>query len=114
MKKTIALILMTLFVVAGIAASAQAATKGNARKGKYMYRQIYKKAHEQDPSISAKPPISPDTKTQAQWKRVFDKKKFEIFGVKEQWAQLSDADLLNIFTYLHSGAADSPTPAKCK
>jgi hypothetical protein len=39
---------------------------------------------------SAKPPISPDTKTQAQWTRLFDKKDFAEFGCKPEWDALSE------------------------
>jgi hypothetical protein len=63
---------------------------------------------------SPKPLISPDVKTQAQWKRIFDKKKFKEFGCEEEWAKLDEKQLTNIFTYLHAHAADSPSPAKCK
>ena len=91
-----------------------AAEKGNSRKGKYTYRNVYKKCHARGEIESKKPLLNPSAKTQAQWKRVFDKKKFEIFGCKEEWKKLSEQDLLNIFTYLHGHAADSPAPAKCK
>jgi hypothetical protein len=36
------------------------------------------------------------------------------FGCKEEWSQLSDTELMDIYAYLHAHAADSPTPAKCK
>ncbi|MDM8538939.1 cytochrome c family protein, partial [Desulfobacterales bacterium HSG17] len=63
---------------------------------------------------SPKPPVSPDQKTQAQWKIMFDKKDFEEFGCKEEWDALPEKDLLDIFAYLHGHASDSPSPAKCK
>ena len=56
----------------------------------------------------------PDTKTQAQWTRVFEKKDFDQFGCQEEWSALSEGDLSDIYAYLHDHAADSPTPAKCK
>jgi hypothetical protein len=63
---------------------------------------------------SKKPPISPDTKTQAQWTRAFEKKDFDQFGCQEEWSKLGGKELADIYTYLHDHAADSPTPAKCK
>jgi hypothetical protein len=90
------------------------ADEGNGRKGKYTYRKVYKACNERGEAASAKPPISPDEKTQAQWKRIFDKKDFEDFGCKQEWDALSENDLLDIFTYLYEHAADSPSPAKCQ
>ena len=91
-----------------------AGEKGNSRKGKYTYRKVYKSCKERGEIDSPKPVLSPDAKTQAQWKRTFDKKDFDQFQCKEEWSKLSDEDLNNIFTYLYDHAADSPSPAKCK
>ena len=88
--------------------------KGDERKGKFTYQKIYKTCHEKGMMESPKPPISPDTKTQAQWKRVFDKKNFKEFGCEEEWTKLDEKQLTNIYSYLHAHAADSPSPAKCK
>jgi hypothetical protein len=113
MKK---IILTAIFAIAafGFVAPVFAADKGNSRKGKYTYRKVYKACNERGEVDSPKPPISPDAKTQAQWKRVFDKKKFDAFACKDEWSALSEQELLNIYTYLYDHAADSPTPAKCK
>ena len=112
-KKTIISLtaLIFLFVSAGIVL---ALDKGNNRKGKYTYRKVYKACMARGEVDSAKPPISPDTKTQAQWTRLFKKKDFEDFGCKQEWDNLSEKDLMDIYAYLHDHAADSPTPAKCK
>ena len=106
--------LMAVMFILSTTSLCFAADKGNSRKGKYTYRKVYEKCHAKGMVDTAKPPISPDEKTQAQWKRLFDKKDFAEFGCKEEWDKLSEDDLLNIFTYLHGHAADSPTPAKCK
>ncbi len=103
--------LIFLFTAAG---AAYALDKGNKRKGKYTYRKVYKACMERGEVDSEKPPISPDAKTQAQWTRTFEKKDFADFGCKPEWDALSEADLTDIYTYLHDHAADSPTPAKCK
>lgn len=88
--------------------------RGNKRKGKYTYRKVYKACMERGEVDSPKPHISPDQKTQAEWTVVFDEKDFQAFKCKDEWDNLSEKDLSDIYTYLHDHAADSPTPAKCK
>lgn len=113
MKKMMISVL-TLFLTFGFISAALALDKGNNRKGKYTYRKIYKACHERGAVDSKKPVLSPDTKTQAQWTRVFENKDFDQFGCQEEWTALSTEDLADIYAYLHDHAADSPTPAKCK
>ena len=114
MLKKIMICVLGIFITFSFTGEIMAGDKGNWRKGKRSYRNVYKACFKRGAVEKAKPPISPDTKTQGQWKRVFDNKKFSAFGCKEEWEKLSEKDLLNIFTYLHDHAADSPTPAKCK
>ena len=114
MGRKIILTLMSVIFVFTFAGLVMAAEKGTKRKGKYTYRKVYKACHERGEVDLAKPILNPDAKTQAQWKRIFDKKEFDEFGCKQEWDKLSEKDLLDIFTYLHDHAADSPTPAKCK
>ncbi len=99
------------FCAAGVTVAME---KGNDRKGKYTYRKVYKACMERGEVDSDKPPISPDAKTQAQWTRTFEKKDFADFGCQPEWDAMSEADLADIYAYLHDHAADSPTPAKCK
>jgi hypothetical protein len=103
--------LVFVFTTAGIGF---AAGNGNARKGKYTYRNVYKSCNKRGEIDSPKPLLSPDTKTQAQWKRTFDNKDFDQFKCSDEWSKLSDKDLNDIYTYLYDHAADSPSPAKCK
>ena len=103
--------LIFLFSTVGVTLAME---KGNKRKGKYTYRKVYKACMERGEVDSPKPPVSPDAKTQAQWTRTFEKKDFEAFGCKQEWDALSNTDQVDIYTYLHDHAADSPTPAKCK
>ena len=105
---------LTLLLIFSFTGGVLAAEKGNSRKGKYTYRKVYKSCFERGEVKSQKPPLSPDTKTQAQWTRVFDKNDFDQFGCKEEWSALSEKDLGDIYAYLHDHAADSPSPAKCK
>jgi len=114
MFKKLFVTFLGVVMIMGFTSQVMAGDKGNKRKGKYTYRKIYKSCFEKGIVESSKPPLGPDTKTQAQWKRVFDKKKFDMFGCKEEWQKLSEKDLINIYTYLHGHAADSPSPAKCK
>ena len=113
MKKTMIgalALLLTFSFIGGV----MGAGKGNGRKGKYTYRKVYKTCFDRGAVESQKPPLSPDTKTQAQWTRVFENKDFGQFGCKEEWSGLSEEDLNDIYAYLHDHAADSPSPAKCK
>lgn len=112
--KKILISLLALFLTISFAGSSLAMERGNKRKGKYTYRKVYSACFGRGEVESKKPPVSPDTKTQAQWTQVFDKSDFEQFGCKEDWAKLGDKELSDIYTYLHDHASDSPTPAKCK
>ena len=96
-----------IFSFAGVAIAGD--IDGNKRKGKYLYRKTYKACHGEDAV-----PVSPDSKTQAQWVRVFDKKDWKVFGCEETWSALPEEDLNDILSYLHGHAFDSPSPAKCK
>ena len=107
----LAIFMMVFFVGNGLAL---AEPEGNKRKGKYTYRKVYKACMERGEVEAAKPVVDPDAKTQAQWQRVFENKEFEEFKCAEEWNALTDKDLQDIHAYLYSGAADSPTPAKCK
>lgn len=113
MKKVIATLIAVVFVVtsAGICFAAE---EGNKRKGKYTYRKVYKSCQKRGEVDSASPVLNPNDKTQAEWKDIFDSKTFDEFGCKEEWDKLSDKDLLDIFTYLHAHASDSPNPVSCK
>lgn len=105
---------MSIAALLCLALTVHAEDQGDKRKGKYAYRNLYKACHAADPAASETPPLNPDTKTQAQWEKVFETKDFAAFGCADAWAKLSDEELKNICAYLVSGAADSPTPAKCK
>lgn len=113
LKKSVTLLfsLILIFVFIGTAAALE---EGNKRKGKYTYRKVYKACFERGQVESKIPHISPDTKTQAQWTTVFESGDFEQFGCQEDWSELSQEEINDIYAYLFNFAADSPTPAKCK
>jgi hypothetical protein len=57
-------------------------------------------------------PLSPNSKTQAEWKKVFDT--YKQLACKDVWEKLSDKDRQDIFSYAHGHAFDSPSPVKCQ
>ena len=107
---TATVLLVAMSFVAPVAAMEQ----GNKRKGKYIYHKVYKACHERGAVESAKPALNPDAKTQAEWTEVFDNRNFTDFGCEQEFKELAQDDLVDIYTYLHAHAADSPTPLKCK
>ncbi|MBI5064552.1 MAG: cytochrome c family protein [Desulfatitalea sp.] len=113
MKKT-AFTILTLCLTLCFLGAALAADKGNERKGKYTYRNVYKACFERGAVQSQKPLLNPDAKTQEQWTRAFESKDFEQFGCQQEWGALSAEDLGDVYAYLYEHAADSPSPAKCK
>jgi len=109
MRKRAFMTIVTLISVLCFIGVGMAADEGNKRRGKHLYRKVYKECHGQDAL-----PVSPDSKTQAQWQRVFKKKKYDVFGCEEKWQAMPEEDLRDILSYLHGHAFDSPSPAKCK
>ncbi|MBU1055312.1 MAG: cytochrome c family protein [Proteobacteria bacterium] len=114
MLKKVVLTLMVIGFVFTSIGIGFAGEDGNSRKGKYTYRNVYKACSKRGEIDSPKPLLSPDSKTQAQWKRTFEKKDFDQFKCSEEWSKLSEKDLNDIYSYLYEHAADSPSPAKCK
>ena len=102
---------MLVIIVLGFSGLVFSAEEGNSRKGKYTFRKSCRSCHNDTGSAVS---ISPDSKTQAQWTRQFNPKNYEKLTCKDEWAKLSEQDRLDIYTYLHQYAFDSPTPAKCK
>ncbi len=114
MKKAIIAVLSVTFLLGSVAAVLAEEPTGNKRKGKYIYRKVYKACHERGEVETPKPVMNPDAKTQAEWETVFESKAFDAFKCQAEWEGLSDEDLMDIYSYLHAHAADSPTPAKCQ
>lgn len=97
--------IFTVLILA-LAAVSLAFAEGNARKGKYLYRQKCRTCHGASASD-----LSPNSKTQAEWKKVFAK--WEGVKCAKEWKGLSAEERGDIFAYLHDYAKDSPSPAKC-
>ncbi len=115
MKKPLIISILAIFLLSIFASLALAeGPDGNKRKGKYTYRKVYKACAERGEVESEKPFISPADKTMAQWKRIFEKKDFTEFKCSQEWENLSEEDMMDIYAYLYNYAADSPSPATCK
>ncbi len=115
MKKTLLLFITILFLSNSIGiAVAEEGLGGNNRKGKYLYRKVYKACAEAGEVDTATPPVNPSDKKRAEWKNIYENKKLEEFGCATYWEALSDKDVLDIFSYLYEYAADSPSPASCE
>jgi len=113
MKKIVLILTAAAFIFTGLA-PVFAGPDGNKRKGKYTYRKVYKACMARGEVSAPKPIVNPDAHTQAEWTQIFEKKEFAEFKCAPEWAALNDTQLNDIYTYLWSFAADSPTPAKCK
>ncbi|BCS89313.1 c-type cytochrome [Pseudodesulfovibrio sediminis] len=106
MNRKIVLAVASALVTAFVFSMAFAAGgEGNARKGKFLYRKNCRSCHGKTASD-----LSPATKTQAEWEALFaDKAKIKCSG---DWT-IKEKDLIDIYSYLHGYAKDSPSPAKC-
>ena len=107
-KKISSILIIMIFLFASIAI-VMAAGKGNARKGKYLFRKNCRTCHCEDGSAK---PISPIDKTQAQWEEVF--KNIDKLQCNKEWDKLSEKDRTDMYAHLWGHAFDSPSPAKCK
>jgi hypothetical protein len=107
-KKVGCILIILIFLIASIGI-VMAEVKGNARKGKYLYRKNCRTCHSDDGSAKA---LSPIDKTQAQWDEVFQN--IDKLSCSQEWSKLSDKDRNDIYAHLWGHAFDSPSPAKCK
>ncbi|MBU1341342.1 MAG: cytochrome c family protein [Proteobacteria bacterium] len=114
-KKSMVVLISLIFTIVSFSVVfSSEGPAGNDRKGKYTYRKVYKACAETGEIESATPKLSPADKTMEQWKTIFEAKTFEEFGCKDNWAAISDSDILDIYSYFYHHASDSPTPATCK
>ena len=113
MLRRIGYVLMIFVFLAGSVSLGIAAgkAKGNARKGKYLFRKNCRACHKD--GASAKD-LSPADKTQAEWQSVFAKDAYKALECNVEWEKRTEKDLVDIFTYMYDHAFDSPSPAKCK
>jgi hypothetical protein len=109
-RKTVFTVVSLIFLF-GFVSMGFSEEKGNSRKGKHLFRTTCRECHQE--GAKAKP-LSPDSKTQAQWSRAFEPDKYKELACKAEWEKQSAEDLKDIYTYLYEHAFDSPSPAKCK
>ncbi|HKJ04559.1 MAG TPA: cytochrome c [Geopsychrobacteraceae bacterium] len=102
LKKMLALTLALTFV----ATTVFAIDGGNPRKGKYLFKKNCKSCHSDGAEGGDVTPLS---KTQSQWDRMFKKAKHD----PKAWEGLSEKDLLDINQFLFDHASDSDQPETC-
>lgn len=114
-KKSIISLMILMFTLVTFSAVFSAeGPDGNDRKGKYTYRKVFKACAEAGTIESESPTLSPSDKTMGEWKAIFENRTFDEFGCADQWAALSDEDILDIYAYFYNHASDSSSPATCK
>lgn len=106
--KQYAKILALLMAGVMVANLALAASGGNPKKGKYLYKKSCKACHG-DGTEGKK--LTPLSKTQAQWDRFFEKDKHK--AKPEALKSFSEQDLKDIQQFLFDHAADSDQPETC-
>jgi hypothetical protein len=109
MKKRIVPIFIGFILLIGSLGLSLAQESGNARKGKFLFRKNCRTCHVAEGSAKE---LGPNSKTQAQWDEVF--KNIDKLKCKDQWAQLSEKDKLDLYAQLWGHAFDSPSPEKCE
>ncbi len=106
-NRLLTLTLLVIFIIISLG-SALAGEKGNARKGKYLFRKHCRTCHVEGGQAKE---MSPIDHKQAEWEALFAKAEFPC---KADWPELSEKDVTDIYTHLYEHASDSPSPAKCK
>jgi hypothetical protein len=109
MKKKIVSMAIMVSLLLGALGAGLAQEKGNARKGKYLFRKNCRACHVNGGSTKE---LSPLSKTQAQWDEVF--KNIGQLKCKDEWAKLSEKDKTDLYAQLWGHAFDSPSPEKCE
>ena len=105
----IGFVLIILFFLTASAGLTLAGSKGNARKGKYLFRKNCRTCHVDGGSAKA---LSPIDKTQAKWEEIF--KNIDKLPCKDKWGKLSEKDMRDMYAQLWGHAFDSPSPEKCQ
>jgi len=109
MKKKIGSLIIICFMCFGALGLSLAQEKGNARKGKFLFRKNCRACHVEGGSAKE---LSPVSKTQAQWDEIF--KNIDKLKCKDEWGKLSEKDKVDMYAQLWGHAFDSPSPEKCE
>ncbi len=108
LKCVIGILTAVLLTFCAAASGSDFSSNGNDRKGKYIYRKNCRVCHDGSSAST----LSPNSKTQAQWTRTFER--HERLACADEWNNQSPAELNDVFSYLYVHAYDSVQPASCK
>jgi hypothetical protein len=111
MGKKLILAVVAIIMTVSFVSVNLATPEGNGRKGKYLFRKNCRSCHSEGGTAVE---LSPISKTQDEWQKVFSNDAYTKFPCKAEWEKQSEKDLLDIYTYMYKHAFDSPSPAKCK
>jgi cytochrome c2 len=112
-KKMARMLLSSMILISLLGTSGLMAKEGNARKGKYLFRKYCRQCHQEEATGDrVGKPLSPISKTQAEWDNVF--KNYKSLGCADEWAKRKEKDIKDIYAHLWGHAFDSPSPAKCE
>jgi cytochrome c2 len=111
MYKKFFLSFLALILTASFASVNLASDKGNGRKGKYLFRKSCRSCHAEGATAVE---LSPISKTQAEWEKVFAADAYKTLSCQAEWDKRSQEDIADIYAYMYDHAFDSPSPAKCK
>lgn len=109
-RKSIFILVTILISFCFVGLSIAEEKKGNARKGKYLFRKNCRACHRDGGKAQ---PMGPYDKKVNEWKGLFAKDKHKEYKCKDEWEKLSEQDLCDILKYLIDGAVDSPVPRGC-
>lgn len=91
-----------------------AGAKGNARKGRYLFRQNCLSCHSKSAAEKGVGKIvQPSSKTQEEWKITFGEENYKKVKCINNWDKLSAEDINDLYLFLYEHASDSPTPVDC-
>ena len=105
MKRVCTLILSLLLAVSMLTPSLASA---NSREGKQVFREKCYSCHKAGAEGGQ---ISPDSKTQRQWRRFF--KRDQHRDLPKIWESLSREEKSNLWFFIYENALDADKPATC-
>ncbi|MBW2603190.1 MAG: cytochrome c [Deltaproteobacteria bacterium] len=108
-KKCVLIFFTILFTFCFLGLSIAGEKKGNARKGKYLFRKSCRACHNGSKAAE----LGPFNKKISEWKSAFSPGKYKEFKCSSEWEKLSEQDLKDMLLYLRDGAADSTVPRGC-
>lgn len=114
-NRRLATMLGSLLAILAISSMALAGLTVNTKKGKVFFKNQCRVCHD---GKSESPPLTPMTKTIAQWEKAFAKggpvlSRCSAKAKEKSGTALTEQDLADIRGYLVAHAADSDQPATC-